>query len=140
MSKQEASFVITKREGDGETPMATRKQMVDALKTMPRNKVILGAIGADIRAEELDPTKEELTAEEKKRKKELQQFLLSVIEPPEMGSKFKPEQEKLVLRRKIENQTMGELRRFWGKKILPKEPIDEEIREEINRKWRDISP
>lgn len=140
MSEQEAGFVITKVEGDGESPMATRKQMVDALKSMPGNKVVMGAVGQDIQAEEPVSTKEELTDEEKKQKKELQQFLLKYVEPPQMGSKFKPEQEKLVLRRKIERQTLGELRRFWGKKVLTADPVDEEIIEEINRKWRDISP
>ena len=134
----EPSFRVTKTDGAGESPAQTRKQMADALKNLPLGKQVLGAIRDDIVVEE-PVVKEELTEEELVAKKELKEFLLKNIPVPDLGSKFKPDECRFVLRKKIDKMTWGELRRFWAGKI-PDGEVPEEKLDELAWKWRDISP
>lgn len=141
MSDQEASFVITKVEGEAEPLTSTRKQMVDNLKGMTPGKPVLGVIGNKNLEPEPEPVGEQLTEKEKAHKRELIAFLLKYLDPPEMGTKFKPEQTRLILRKKVEKQTLGELRRFWSGKIPSSDDdIPDDKKEEMRRKWTDLSP
>ncbi len=140
MSDQEASFVITKVEGEAEPLTSTRKQMVDNLKGLTPGKPVLGVIGDKSLEPEPEPEGEQLTDKEKERKRELIVFLLKYLDPPEMGTKFKPEQTRLILRKKVEKQTLRELRRFWSGKIPSDENITDEDKDKLRRKWTDLSP
>ena len=140
MSSGDASFVITKVEGDGESIAQTRKQMIDALKGIQPGQPVLGAIGRNLTIDEPAPVIENLTPEERKFKKELVTFLAAVLPVPDLGAKFKPEQARGILRKKLERQTLGELRRFWKGKIPAIDDIDADRLEKLVLTWEDLSP
>jgi len=139
-NKNEPSFRVTKREGDGESITATRRQMVDDLKGVTLGKPVLGAIGRELNVPEPVAQIEELTDEERVIKRELKGFLLKHLYITDLGSKFKPEQVKAILRKKLDSQTLGELRRFWGGKVLSDDEMTDDKKEELNQRWSDISP
>lgn len=139
MKTQDASFTVTKVEGEGESITSVRKKMVDALKGMPTGRPVLGVIRDALDVSEPDVVSESLTKEEKLFKKELIEFLFKNLIPPDMGSKFRPEQARALLRRKLEKQSLGELKRFWKRKGIPTELAPEDL-EDLHKKWQDISP
>ena len=134
----DTSFRITKVEDKNAEPASkTRRQLVDSIKFIPIGETIIGVIGEVKVKSELE--KEQLSAKEKVEKRELKNFLLKYITPSEINSKAKPEQNLAVLARKLDRQTLGELKRFWEGEI-PSEEITDDVREQLQRTWDDISP
>lgn len=108
------------------------------LKNLAPGHTALGYVGEPPKVETEDEG-EKLTAKDKEYKKLLQALLLKYVEPPVISeSKPNPARDKAALKKKVEHQTLGELRRFWTGKI-PEELTEDEVYE-LNRKWKDLSP
>uniref|UniRef100_A0A6M3L3Q3 Uncharacterized protein n=1 Tax=viral metagenome TaxID=1070528 RepID=A0A6M3L3Q3_9ZZZZ len=125
-------------ETNAESINKTRMEINRELKALTPGKAVLGAIGVQRVAETFDE-KEVLNDKDKENKKKIQDLFLKYIEPPILSEiKPNPAKDRASFVKKVERQTLGELRRFWAGKI-PEELSEEEV-SELNRKWADISP
>lgn len=125
-------------EKNAESIGKTRMQMNKDVKTLvPEVGVVMGVIG-EIK-EELELEVERLDGDEKAQKKKLFDFLTKYIEPPMLSELHpNPAKDRISFVKKMNGQTLGELRRFWASKI-PEEPTPEQVAE-IQRRFEDISP
>lgn len=130
--------VISIDEENAESINKTRMEINKELKELTPGKAVLGYVG--VRKKAVEPQPEKLTAEDKETRKKIQALLIKYVEPPILSeNKPNPAKDKVSFLKKVDRQTLGELRRFWGKKAIPEELSDDEIAE-LNRKWADISP
>jgi|TARA_Y100000310_G_scaffold81946_1_gene78562 hypothetical protein len=123
----------------GESEGKTRREAFGEIKAINQGAAA-GYIGepppSSIKKEEVV---EELTKEEKQQKSELQRFLATVVEPPTVSSRTPPGKARQILLKKLNKMTLGELRRFWQKKIVPATASDED-KATIQNLWDEISP
>ena len=130
--------VIGVNEKNAESIGKTRMAMNKEVKTLvPERGVIVGVIG-DVKVEP-EPEVERLDVSEKKQRRELIDFLTKYIDPPMLSEMHpNPAKDRISFVKKMNGQTLGELRRFWGGKI-PVEPTPEQLAE-LQRRFDDISP
>jgi len=138
------SFEVTVLPESKPEPIGTGlRKMASEIKEMASGGV-LGATDRDIAPEaHRHPTMmEELTPSEMAYKEKLKTFLTQNIAPQELSIKT-PNlmRDKHSMERKFSKMTLGELRRFWGKKTIPKgDEITPDIIAQLQETYEDISP
>lgn len=132
--------VISINEDNAESVNKTRMTVNKELKGLRPGKAVLGYVGEipnTLKPEET--ANESLNDKEKEYRKRLQEFILKNVEPPILSeNRPNPAKDRVSFVKKVERQTLGELRRFWKGKI-PESPTEEDV-SELNRKWTDLSP
>lgn len=96
-------------------------------------------------AEQDEPAIVLVTAEELKEKAAIINLLLTLIDPPVLSRKRpNPVTDKLSFAAKVKGMSLNELRRFMSEGINPlaidPDKASEEFKEELTRKYKDLSP
>ena len=76
----------------------------------------------------------EISPEEKIEARVLRNLLLKWIDPPRLSEKSKPDQDKQMFSRKVNAQSLADLKRFFEVEL------PEELMFALRRKYQDISP
>ena len=133
--------VIKDPESETESLTKTRAQMAKEIKDLQPGAPVLGYIGEPPPSSIKEPVVvTKLTPDEINEMVGIQNLLKKYINPPALGSKFTERQSLLRFYRKIEKQSLEQLRRFWTKPI-PEDgviPLEEQV--EIQSLWEELSP
>lgn len=133
-------YQVTKAEGETESVGKTRMTMAKELKTLTPGQNVSGYIGEEPPALKEKPPPRGYTSEQINERTAIQNLLKKYVVPPALGTKFTEQQTKIRFIRKIERQSLEELRRFWDKPIPEDGEISIEEQAELNRCWEEISP
>jgi predicted NUDIX family NTP pyrophosphohydrolase len=132
----------TKTVEEGEAFTKTRATIMKEVAEL-HSGGISGVIG-EVK-QEPEPIVEEYTPTQLKKLAKLRVLLIACVEPPKCGKvKATPEDDRKSFVRKVNVQSLSEIKRFFTKEVLeylenPTEvPI--ELKEIVERKYRDISP
>lgn len=108
------------------------KKIFDETKSGKISAGVVGSPEAPLYVK--DEEKPVMTPEEEVEARVLRNLLLRWIDPPKLSEKSKPEDDKRMLSRKVQGQSLQDLRRFFDID-LPDDAVYA-----LRRKYQDISP
>ncbi len=132
---------ITKTTADGEPITTTRTKVLKELEGLTSGGVV-GVIG-EVKQEALD---EPVTYTPKELEKiaQLRTLLIACVKPPQINTRSTPDADMRSFMKKVNAQSLGELKRFFTKEVLEyKDKPDEvpvELKNIVETKYKDISP
>jgi hypothetical protein len=113
--------------------------MAKDMKGLLPGQSALGFIGKGPAVAE-EEERPEYTPEEINERQGIRNLLKKYITPPALGSKFTERQSLIRFNRKVDTQSLADLRRFWDGPIPENGNITIEEQAELQRRWDELSP